>query len=105
MRARVIDQMHVVHARGARGHAGEAREAAIDVRRHLRVGRPVVLEHFLDQIDAPARAIELVAEQHVGRAGRKTKAAMHAGAQNLVRFPDIGVGELGEGEIGLHCLL
>ena len=89
MRARMIDEVHVVHAGGAGGHAGEAREAAIDVRRHFGVGRPVVLEHVLDQIDAPARAIELVAEQHIGRAGRGAEAAMHAGAQNLVRFPDI----------------
>ena len=47
------------------------------------VGRPVVLQHVLDQIDAPARLIEFVAEQHIGRTGRGAKPAMHAGAQDF----------------------
>ena len=66
------------------------------------VAGPVVLQHVLDQIDAAARGIELVAEQHIGRAGRGAEAAMHAGAQDLVGFRDVGIGELREGEIGLH---
>ena len=41
------------------------------------------LQHVLDQVDAAARAVELVAEQHIGRAGRGAEAAMHAGAQDL----------------------
>ena len=102
MRAGVIDQMHVVHARGARRHAGEAREAAVDVRDDLGGRRRIVLQHLLDQVDAAARRIELVAQQHIGRAGRLAEAAMHAGAQNIVRHRDVGIGELGEGEIGLH---
>ena len=64
--------------------------------------RPVVLQHVLDQVDAPARGIELVAEQHIGRAGRGAEAAMHAGAQDLVGLRDVRIGELGEGEGGLH---
>ena len=56
MRARMIDQMHVVHARRAGGHAGEARQAAVDVLDHLAGRGPVVLQHVLDQVDAPARA-------------------------------------------------
>ena len=62
----------------------------------------VVLQHLLDEIDAPARRIELVAEQHIGRAGRLAEAAMHAGAQDLVGGCDVGIGELRQGEIGLH---
>ena len=46
---------------------------------------PAVLQHVLDQIDAAARAVELVAQQHIGRAGRVAEAAMDAGAQDRVR--------------------
>ena len=66
------------------------------------VAGAIVLQHLLDQVDAPARRIELVAEQHIGRAGRLAEAAMHAGAQNIVRHRDVRIGELREGEIGLH---
>ena len=103
MGARVVDQVHVVHARGAGGHAGQARQAAVDMLDDLGRRRPVVLQHVLDQVDAPARGIELVAEQHVGRAGRGAEAAMHAGAQDSLRFRDVRVGELREGERGLHA--
>ena len=67
-----------------------------------RVAGALVLQHLLDQIDAPARGIEFVAEQHIGRAGRGAEAAMHAGAQDLFRFRDLRIGQLGEGEGGLH---
>jgi len=63
---------------------------------HVLRRRPVLFQHLLDQVDSAARAIELVAEQHIGRTGRGAEAAMHAGAQDLVRFGDIGIGELGE---------
>ena len=39
MRARVVDQVHVVDARGAGGHAGEAGQAAVDVQHRFAVGR------------------------------------------------------------------
>ena len=39
-------------------------------------------EHLLDQIDAAARAVEFVAEQLIGRAGRGAEAAVHAFAQD-----------------------
>src|SRR4030095_717375 len=94
--------MHVVHARRTGGHAGEAGETAVNVLDHFSRRRPVLFQHLLDEIDPAARAIEFVAEQHVGRTGRGTEAAMHAGAQNLVGFSDIGVGELGSAEFGFH---
>ena len=100
----VIDQVHVVHARGAGRHAGEAGQAAVQVPRYLGLGRPVVLQHLLDQVDPAARRVELVAEQHVGRAGRRAEAAVHAGAQDLLGFRGIGIGQLGQGEVGLHRL-
>jgi len=65
--------------------------------------RLVLLQHLLDQIDPPAGAIELVAEQHIGRTGRGTESAMHAGAQDPVGLCDVGIGELGKAEFGLHA--
>ena len=98
----VIDEVHVVHPRRAGGHAAQAGQAAIDVLDHLLGRRAVVFQHVLDQVDAAARAIELVAEQRVGRTGRGAEAAMHAGAQDLGGLRGVGIGELGRGEAGLH---
>src|SRR5437588_4512357 len=94
--------MHVVHARWTGRHAGQAGETAVDVLDHLRRRRAVLLQHLLDQVDSAARAVELIAEQHIGRTGRGAEAAMDAGAQDLVGFGDIGIGELGEREFGFH---
>src|SRR3984893_15483884 len=96
--------MHVVHPGRASGHAGEAGQAAVDMLDHLRPRRLVLLQHLLDQVDPAARAIELVTEQHIGRAGRRAEAAMYAGAQDLVGLGDIGIGKLGEREFGLHVV-
>ena len=87
MRAGMIDEMHVIDAGRAGGHAGEAGQAAVDMLDHLAPRRLAVLQHVLDQIDAAARRIDLVAEQHIGRAGRGAEAAMDASAQDLVRLP------------------
>ena len=92
--AGVIDEVHVVHARRAGGHAGEAGQAAVDVKHRLGVGRPIVLQHVLDEVDAPAGAVELVAQGDVGRAGRRAEAAVDAGAQDLVRARRLRVAEL-----------
>ena len=54
------------------------------------------LEHLLDQVDAAARAVELVAEQLVGRAGRGAEAAVHALAQDGLGLDAVG----GAGEFG-----
>ena len=87
MGAGMVDQMHVVDARRAGRHAGEAGQAAVDMGDDLLVGRPAVLQHVLDQVDAAARAVELVAERHIGRTGRGAEAAMHAFAQDASRTP------------------
>src|SRR6185437_534276 len=94
--------MHVVHARRTGSHAGEAGQATVDMLDHFRRRRAILFQHLLDQVDAAARTIELVAEQHIGRAGRGAEPAMHAGAQDIVGFRDIGVSELGEAEFGFH---
>src|SRR6185312_977908 len=62
-------------------------------------------QHLLDQVDAAARTIELIAEQDIGRAGRGAETAVDAGAQDLVGFRDVGVGELREREFGLHAVV
>lgn len=72
------------------------------MRHRLGIGRAALLEHVLDQIDASARRIALVAEQHIGRARRRAEPAMHAGPQDLVGFLDARIGKLREGEGGLH---
>ena len=102
--AGMVDQVHVVDAGRTGRHAGEAGQAAVDMSGDLLRRRPVVLQHVLDQVDAPARRIELIAVEHIGRAGRGAKAAVHAGAQDLFRFRDMRVGQLREGEGGLHVL-
>ena len=88
VRAGEVDEVHVVDAARAGRHAGEAGEAAVDVVLHLGAGIPIVLEHVLHQVDAAARGVALVAEQHVGRAGGGAQAAVHAAAQDAV-----GLGE------------
>src|SRR5262245_51592180 len=68
----------------------------------LVVRRPSVLQHILDQVDAAARAVELVAERDIGRTGRRAETAMHASAQDLLGFRHVRIGELAKGEGGLH---
>jgi hypothetical protein len=91
-----------MHARGTSGHARQARQAPVDMLDRAFVGRTAVFQHVLDEIDATARAIQLVAEQHIGRARRRAEAAMHAFAQDRLGLLDVRVGELGEGKVGLH---
>ena len=98
----VIDQVHVVHARRAGRHAGQARQAAIDVPDLGLARRAIALEHRLDEVDASARAVALVAQQQEGRAGRGAEAAMHALAQDVLAARGLRIGELGQGEVGLH---
>src|SRR5262249_45669305 len=83
-------------------HAGEAREAAIDVGDDVFRCRAAVLQHLLDEIDAATRRVALVAQQHVGRACRRAEAAMHAGAKNLVGLGNVRIGKLRQRKRGLH---
>src|SRR5690606_36487881 len=81
-----FEQAAVAHARGAGGLAVAAGEAAIQV--PARGGaRRAALEHLLHEVDAPARPVELVAEQLVGRTGGVAEPAVHAGTQDGVRLP------------------
>ncbi len=100
--AGVVDEVHVVDARRAGRHAGEAGEAAVDVLHDLRRRGLAALQHVLHQVDAAARGIELVAEEEVGRAGRGAEAAMHAGAQDRLRRPHRRIAQLLFREVRLH---
>jgi hypothetical protein len=44
------------------------------------------LEHLLDQIDAPTRTVEFVAQQLISRAGCIAETAMHAFADDGLRL-------------------
>ncbi|ABA49505.1 hypothetical protein BURPS1710b_3344 [Burkholderia pseudomallei 1710b] len=99
-----VDEPAVLDARRAGRLATAAREAAVEVL--LRAARDFrALEHLLDQVDASARAVELVAEQLVGRAGRGAEAAVHAPAQDRVGV--VAVGRVADeiGEVRLHRAL
>src|ERR1019366_3387585 len=102
MASRPIDKMHVVDARRAGRHAGKAGQTAVDMFHGQRIGGPVFFEHVLDKIDASARRIEFVAKQHEGRAGRRAKAAMDAGAENFFRLRCCWIFELLAGKMRLH---
>ena len=52
--------------------------------------RRLAFEHLLDQVDAAARAVELVAQQLVGRAGGGAEAAVHALAQDRLGLAAVG---------------
>ena len=99
---RVIDEPAIVDARGAGRHAGEAAQAMVDRRDVLGLDLAAGLKQILDEIDAAARAVALVAERDIGRAGRGAEAAMHARAQNAFEFADVRIGERFGGELGLH---
>src|SRR5262249_12683259 len=67
--------------------------------------RPVVLEHLLDEVDASAGAVELIAKQHIGRACCGAKSAVHTGAEYLLRLRRRRILQLLGREIRLHELV
>ena len=75
-------QIAIGHAGRAGGRAGQAAEAAVDVRLHV-VERQRAFEHALHQHDAAARRVHLLAELAVGRARRQAEAAVHAGRHGV----------------------
>ena len=50
-------------------------------------GNGDAFEHLLDEIDAPARAIEFIAQQLIRRTGGVAEAAVHAGTQICIGLP------------------
>jgi hypothetical protein len=98
-----VKQAPVLHARRARGFAVQARQAAVQVQLGL-AGRLGAFEHILDQVDAPARAIEFVAQQLVRRAGGGAEAAVHAGSQDRLGLAALARALDEIGQSGLHVL-
>src|SRR5512134_1967848 len=96
-----IHQTPIAHARRAGGFARAARQAAVEMELRAR-GRLSPLEHLLDEVDAATRAVELIAQQLVGRAGRRAHAAMRALAQDRVRLPAFGCVADKLSEVRLH---
>src|SRR5512134_4158786 len=98
-----VHQPAVAHTGRAGGLARAAGKAAVEMElRFCRRHRP--LEHLLDEVDAATRAVQLVAQELVGRAGCRAHAAMRALAQDRVRFPAFR-GVLDEwSEARLHAL-
>jgi hypothetical protein len=96
-----VDEVAVLDARRAGRLAVAAGQAAVQVQ--LRLARRLhPFQHLLDQVDAAARPVQLVAQQLVGRAGGRAEAAVHAAPQDGLGLGAIGrAGELG-GERGLH---
>src|SRR6202162_1499272 len=78
-----VDKAPVFDSRGACRLARAAGDAAVQVQLRARGDRRA-LEHLLHEVDATARAVELVAQQVVGGTGREAEAAMHALAQDRV---------------------
>ncbi len=104
MDAGMVDQMHVVYARRARRRAGKTGQTTIDMGHGFGVGGPAVFQHVLDEVDATARAVELVAERHIGGTGGGAKTAMHALAQDGLGFGHMRIGKLRGRKIGLQTL-
>jgi hypothetical protein len=98
----MIHKMHVMHARRAGRHAGQARQAAINMSDLKLTRRATGFQHVLDQVNPTPRRIQLIATQQKRGACGGTHAAMHATPQNAVAFGDIRVSQLGGGEKGLH---
>ena len=73
--------------------------------RDLGLGVEAFFEHVLDGVDTPARAIALVAKDHVRGTGCRAKSAMDAAPQDAFGFGDRWIFKLFFGEIGLHLLL
>ena len=53
-------------------------------------GRLNTFEYLFDEIDAAARAVQLVSQHLICGAGCSTKTAVHAGAQDCVSLNAVG---------------
>jgi len=106
--ARRSTQRHVRSRRGRAtrcsatgGLAGAAGEAAVEVK--LRASPDLgAFQHLLDQVDPAARAVKLVAQELVGRAGRRAEAAVHAAAQDRLGLAALGSVPNEVGEMRFH---
>ena len=98
-----LRQLAVAHTGRAGGFASAAGEAAVEVLARA-CARLAALQHSLDEIDAPARPVQLVAAHLVGGAGGVAEPAVDAAAQNLVRPLAMRGGQNGRRDLGVHGL-
>ena len=89
--AAVVQHAAVLHAGRAGGLAGAAGQAAVKVRAQGR-RHHAGLDGVLDLVDAPARAVELVAANLKRRAGDVAEAAVHALAHDALDGGALGGG-------------
>ncbi|KAG1435996.1 hypothetical protein G6F57_020865 [Rhizopus arrhizus] len=96
--------MAVFNAGRTCGFAIAARQAAVQVL--LRGLRGLgAFQHLLDQVDAAARTVQLVAHYLIRRTGGRAKPAMHATPQDGVGlFAQVGIACPGC-QVGLHDAL
>ena len=80
----MINQMHIMHARRARRHTSQTRQAAIHMFDGFFIRDTLVFQHVFDQVDPAARTIEFVPEDLIGRTSRRAEPTMHTGAQDLI---------------------
>ncbi|CAD6560071.1 hypothetical protein LMG28727_07040 [Paraburkholderia kirstenboschensis] len=85
LRTADIKKLVVLHSRRTRGFAVSATEASVEMKLRLRSDR-LPLEHLFDQIYAPARTVEFITKQLIGRTRCIAEPAMYAGAENARRF-------------------
>jgi hypothetical protein len=96
-----VDEAAVFDSGRARRLAAPAREAAVEVQPRLAADFSA-LEHLFHEVNAPARAVQLVAQQQIRGARCRAKPAMHAGAQDRIGFPALVRVTDEVGERGLH---
>src|SRR6185437_2012884 len=96
-----VQQASVADTRRACCLASATSETAIQVQLSG-AGRLGALEHLLDEIDAAARAVELISQELIGRTGCRAKPAVHAFAQDGIGLAARGSLEEGGTESGLH---
>ena len=98
-----LDQPAVSHTGRAGGFTGAAGKATVKM--GLCSGADLVaFQHLLDQVDATARPVQLIAKQLVGWAGGCTETAVYAGAQNRLCILDVRVAQKLFADVGLHEL-
>ena len=102
---RIFEEVGVDHAAGTGGLAGKAGEAVVDMLDRAGGRGDPAFEHVLDQVDAAARSLELVAGQEIGRTGGVAEPAVHAGAQHLLGHLHAGIALQLRGYRSLHRFL
>src|SRR5579859_1977077 len=80
--ARSFDELGIVHAGGACGHASHTAEAGVEVADPLGSHLRSAFGGKLHQVDAAPRRIHFLAPENVGGTHRQTKAAVDALVNN-----------------------